>query len=222
MSPSVVVASVIAALLVGGIPFGYLAGRLVLHDDIRRHGSGNIGATNVGRVLGWKWGSVVLFLDAMKGLLPTLAARVWASDNLPADSVQHLPVVVGVCAIIGHMFPIYLKFRGGKGVATALGVVLILAPWSSLWAFGVFAVTVAMTRIVGLASVLASVTFAVVQLYQSGSSAFTGPNWSLSLFSIGIPALIIWRHRSNISRLLRGQENRFSASGSQSVSDRST
>jgi glycerol-3-phosphate acyltransferase PlsY len=116
------------AFLIGGIPFGYLLGRVILKDDIRNHGSGNIGATNVARVIGWKWGSVVLILDAIKGIVPTLIGQQVAYRHLPNSMWLGMTVSCGIAAIVGHMYPVYLRLRGGKGVATALGVVLVLAP----------------------------------------------------------------------------------------------
>lgn len=197
---------IVAAFLIGGIPFGYLAGRIVLKDDIRNHGSGNIGATNVTRVLGWKWGSLVLVLDALKGLLPVLGAQWYAQKYLDAHLVNHVTVAAGLATILGHMFPIYLKLRGGKGVATALGVVLVLSPISSGIAFGVFTVTFAITRIVGLGSIVASLTFAIAYFTINGKAAFDTSQLSLTAFAVLIPALIIFRHRSNIKRLISGQE----------------
>jgi len=196
----------VAAFLVGGIPFGYIAGRWLLKDDIRSHGSGNIGATNVGRVLGWKWGAGILVLDALKGLLPTLAGvqagQVWA----PESWHQHLPVAAGICAIVGHMYPVYLKLRGGKGVATALGVVIVLAPKAVGVALVVFLTTVVATRRVALGSMLAAVSFAAAWLIMNHDHAWTVESSSLSAFSVLIPMLIIWRHRSNIFGLLSGTE----------------
>ena len=192
-------------LLVGGIPFGYLLGRSILKDDIRNHGSGNIGATNVGRVLGWKWGGLVLFLDAMKGLLPTWGAAWYAVNHQPESLHWHLPVATGICAILGHMYPVYLKLRGGKGVATALGVVLILAPKAVGIAFLVFAVIAGTTRIVALASMAAAITFGCVPLWLMGDAAYSKDQMSLTLFAIAIPLLIIWRHRSNIARMIKGE-----------------
>ena len=192
-------------LLVGGIPFGYLLGRSILKDDIRNHGSGNIGATNVGRVLGWKWGGLVLFLDAMKGLLPTWGAAWYAVNHQPESLHWHLPVATGICAILGHMYPVYLKLRGGKGVATALGVVLILAPKAVGIAFLVFAVIAGTTRIVALASMAAAITFGCVQLWLMGDAAYSKDQMSLTLFAIAIPLLIIWRHRSKIARMIKGE-----------------
>lgn len=200
------------SFLIGGIPFGYLVGRFVLHDDIRNHGSGNIGATNVGRVIGWKWGSFVLLLDALKGLAPTGLAWLYATENLPEAQQQHFAVAAGISAIMGHMYPVYLKLRGGKGVATALGVVLVLAPKASCAALVVFIVTVAAFRLVALSSMLAALTFGVTKLGILGLDAFTLQYWSLTSFAIAVPLLIVWRHRSNISRLLRGTEPAFATS----------
>lgn len=201
----------IAAFLLGGIPFGYMVGRLILRDDIRNHGSGNIGATNVGRVIGWKWGCIVLLLDAIKGLLPTLAARLYGTSvQFSTEQIINLTLATGVCAILGHMYPIYLRLRGGKGVATALGVVLIIAPWSSLFALVAFLAIMAAFRVVALASITAAITFCLAQLINLGGDAGELKWLPLTLFSVAVPALIIWRHRSNIIRMFRGQERSFS------------
>ncbi len=192
--------------LVGGIPFGYLVGRLILRDDIRNHGSGNIGATNVARVIGWKWGSVVLFLDALKGLLPTWGAACLAR-TYESESMQiHMAVATGISAILGHMYPVYLRLRGGKGVATALGVVLVLAPQAVLIALAVFAVVAGATRLVALGSILSALAFGGIQLTLMGSRALDARNLSLTVFSVVVPLLIIWRHHSNIVRLVKGTE----------------
>ena len=204
----------IVGFLVGGIPFGYLLGRSILKDDIRRHGSGNIGATNVARVIGWKWGAVVLLLDALKGLLPTWGAMWWATNHQLPSLAWHLPVATGISAILGHMYPVYLKLRGGKGVATALGVVLILAPTAVGVAFVVFAAVAGITRLVGLASMIAATAFGVTQLLLMGNEAYTKSKLSLTVFSIAIPLLIIWRHRSNIMRLIHGTEPPVNATAS--------
>ena len=104
----------VIAFLVGGIPFGYLVGRSLLKDDIRKHGSGNIGATNVARLLGWKWGFIVLFLDALKGLLPTLATKLFLKNHGSEELVNLGAILAGISCIVGHMYPIWLKLRGGK------------------------------------------------------------------------------------------------------------
>lgn len=195
-----------AAFLIGGIPFGYLAGRLVLGDDIRNHGSGNIGATNVGRVLGWRWGGFVLFLDALKGLIPTVGAAYLAGSVLPPEWLNTVAVAAGMSAILGHMYPVYLRFRGGKGVATALGVVIVLSPQATGIAFAVFAVILLITRKMALASMTAAVVFGGTHLFLAGQQAWTLSAAPLTAFAFCVPALIVWRHRTNIVRLLAGTE----------------
>lgn len=192
--------------LTGGIPFGYLAGRFVLKDDIRNHGSGNIGATNVGRVLGWNWGGFVLFLDALKGLIPTVGAAYMASAALPPQWLDSVAVAAGMSAILGHMYPVYLRLRGGKGVATALGVVVVLSPQATGVAFVVFLLVLGTTRRMALASMIAAVVFGATHLVLAGQQAWTVSAAPLTAFAICIPALIIWRHRTNIARLLAGTE----------------
>jgi glycerol-3-phosphate acyltransferase PlsY len=202
------------AYLVGSIPFGYLTARVVRGIDIRQHGSGNIGATNVGRVLGSRWGIFVLALDLLKGLLP-----VWQFPaslfSEPETWGVHAAVAIGVATIVGHMAPCWLGFRGGKGVATALGVVLFLAPWASLISAGSFAITFAVWRIVSLSSIIAVLAFAAAELTLLWPDPFSKSKWSLAAFSLAVPLLIIIRHRSNIGRLLRGEEPRFRSGGDQ-------
>ena len=198
----------VAAYLVGSLPFGYLTGRLVAGIDIREHGSGNIGATNVGRVLGNKWGLVVLVLDFLKGLLPvTLLTGLF----LPPDAANrtHWQVAAGIATILGHMFPLWLRFRGGKGVATSLGVVACLAVWPTVIAGAVFLIAFAICRFMSLASILGALAFCVAQVARSWGALFSDENWSLTAFSLMVPALIVVRHRANIARLLRGEEKRY-------------
>lgn len=199
---------ILAAYLVGSIPFGLIVARIAKGVDIRTVGSGNIGATNVARSIGKGWGLFVLALDAFKGLLPTLffPLLTTAGDH---QSFIHLQVMCGLAAIVGHMFPCWLRFRGGKGVATALGVVAVLAPMSSLIAAAAFALSLAIWRIVSLGSILAAVSFAASALWRLWPTPFSTESWSLAAFSLAIPLLIIVRHRSNIARLLKGEEPRF-------------
>ena len=199
----------VAAYAIGSLPFGYLTAKIVGRKDIRQHGSGNIGATNVGRVLGAKWGALVLLLDCLKGLLPVLLLpRLVCTAE--GSQCSHLDVACGVATIVGHMFPCWLGLRGGKGVATALGVVAVLAHWeATLAAIAVFAVCFLAFRIVSLSSMLAAVAFAACQMAMMGPHAFSAERWSLTAFSLAIPVLIIFRHRANVSRLLRGEEPRF-------------
>jgi glycerol-3-phosphate acyltransferase PlsY len=207
----------VLAYLIGSIPFGYLTARLVRGIDIRQHGSGNIGATNVGRVMGNRWGLFVLVLDLFKGLLPVWLLPMWViptwlSTTWIVNGVSvrpHVEVAAGVMTIMGHMAPCWLGFRGGKGVATALGVVLYLAPVPSLIAAGAFAITFGVSRIVSVSSIVACLAFATVELIQLRPDPFAESKWPLATFSIAIPMLIIVRHRSNIGRLLRGEEPRY-------------
>lgn len=205
-----------AAYLVGSIPFGYLCGRLVKGIDIREHGSGNIGATNVGRVLGGRWGIVVLVLDCLKGLIPTgLLAPLIISRESPG--YLHWQVAAAIATILGHMFPCWLGFRGGKGVATALGVVICLGGWSAAGAAAAFAIVFGISRIISLSSILASLTFGVLQMYFLRPDPFDAEHWSLAAFSLLAPALIVFRHRSNIVRLLQGKEERYRLARSESA-----
>ena len=205
----------VMAFLVGGIPFGYLVGRGLLKDDIRKHGSGNIGATNVTRLLGWKWGFVVLFLDALKGLLPTLATKLFLQDRGSDEMANLGAILAGICCILGHMYPIWLKMRGGKGVATALGVILVIAPQASGVALATFLIVFGASRIVGLASIVSVTSFAIAQLTFMGQDVFMFGQLPLTLFSTIIPALIVWKHRSNIRRMWQGDEQQMKA-GSES------
>ncbi|QDT40795.1 Glycerol-3-phosphate acyltransferase [Gimesia alba] len=202
----------VTSYFAGSVPFGLLTAKIVAGTDIRKVGSGNIGATNVARTLGAKWGILVLLLDALKGLLPVLfIPALFVSPDSP--DFDHARVLSGVATILGHMFPIWLGFRGGKGVATSLGVILVLGPWSTLIAVGAFALTFLVTRIVALSSILAAFAFGVAQFVQLGTSAFSQQKWSLAVFSIAVPLLIIVRHWSNVGRILRGEEKKFQFGG---------
>ena len=205
MSPLLIL---IGAYLAGSLPFGLIVARAVKGIDIREHGSRNIGATNVTRVIGVKWGAVCFLLDLLKGSGPVwlLPQSLLAADD---PSRIHWQVAAGLLAIIGHMFPVWLGFKGGKGVATALGVVAMLAPQSTAITFGVFVALFAITRIVSLGSIIAAVTFAVLQMIQLWPQPFRAETWSVASFSLAVPVLIILRHRANIGRLLRGEEHRF-------------
>ncbi|MCA9081494.1 MAG: glycerol-3-phosphate 1-O-acyltransferase PlsY, partial [Planctomycetaceae bacterium] len=190
----------IAGFLVGSIPFSLLIARWVAGIDLRKVGSGNVGATNVWRAVGPKWGILALLCDALKGLLPVLLLpRLLAVDT--PNLLTHLGVLAGVAALLGHLFPPWLGFRGGKGVATALGVVTVLAPWATLWAFVAFLILFFATRIVSVCSLGAALTFAIYKLTSEGSSLWSADRWSIGLFSIAVPLLIIVMHRTNIRRL---------------------
>ena len=203
--------AIIAAYLLGSIPFGLLIAK-AHGKDLRSIGSGNIGATNVSRALGRKWAYFCFVLDVLKGLVPMLATMIIAKP----DSVilLWLWLAVGCAAILGHIFPIYVKFKGGKGVATSFGVALGLWPYFTVCAL-FFAVTwiavVLMWRYVSLASIAASLTFPLVLI----AAIILIPGWELAILwpvvitAFAIPVMVIVRHRENIQRLLAGTESKI-------------
>jgi acyl phosphate:glycerol-3-phosphate acyltransferase len=193
--------------LLGSIPAGYLAGRIA-GIDIRNSGSGNIGATNVVRVLGKRYGYPVFAIDFLKGLIAVLAAITIARNaDLTQGWVQGFGVTGGVCCVMGHTFPIWLKFKGGKGVATSVGVIFGLMPVAALIVLGVWILTFELSRYVSVASIIAAlalpITVLLVSQRQHSDAAV------VFYFSLCLTAVIILRHRSNLGRLMRGTEPRF-------------
>ena len=186
----------LAAYLLGATPTSYIVARLVRGIDLRQHGSGNLGATNAFRVLGWKAALPVMILDVFKGWFPTVWFPLW--DGAPAGWA----LAYGAAAIVGHVFSVWVAFRGGKGVATSAGVFLALAPWAVLIAFIVWGVTVILTRIVSLASILAALVLPVAVFVTNEPPVELG-------LSVALAAFVIYAHRSNIRRLLAGEESRF-------------
>jgi len=190
--------SIPIAYLLGSIPFGYLLVKTFRHEDIRTTGSGNIGATNVARSGAKGLGILTLLLDALKGFLAVFIAQHIAPGKLD------VAVAAAVASIIGHVFPIWLGFRGGKGVATALGVFLALTPFSTLSVLAIFVIVFLLTRYVSLASIIASAAFPFIALH------FIGARSPIVIGGlIFIPLLIIVKHHQNIRRLLSGTESRF-------------
>lgn len=209
----------VASFLVGAIPFGFLAGKVFRGIDIREHGSRNVGATNVFRVVGWRAGIIVYVLDALKGGLPVLAAKYFWPSTLPYQEWYY--IAVAVLAILGHVFTPYLGFKGGKGVATASGAMLALAPIPVVVSLGAFAIVLLLTRWVSLGSIVASFVFPLavsVELAVKNRYLFTpilAAAWFLTI-------LILITHRTNIVRLLQGRESKISlGKGRVSADDRS-
>src|SRR6478672_8183046 len=193
--------------LIGSIPSGYLIAKSQ-GIDIREHGSQNIGATNVLRVMGKKWGYLVFALDAFKGFAAVRLALVLAFALNP-NGLHHelVGIVGGLAAILGHTFPVWLRFRGGKGVATSAGVLLGLMPIAVISVFLVWLALFKGTRYVSVASIGAAAALPFFVALYLRINMVTGA--SLLPFSILIAGVVIWRHRSNIQRLLRGNEQRF-------------
>ena len=193
--------------LLGSCPNGFLIGRL-RGVDIRQHGSGNIGATNVLRVLGKKWGYLVFALDAFKGFAAVRLAFYLASVLNPDGGYRELVGIAGgLACILGHTFPVWLRFRGGKGVATSAGVLLGLMPLAVVSVFLVWLGLFKATRYVSVASIGAAFALPFFVALYLRINMLTGA--SLLPFSILIAGVVIWRHRSNIQRLLHGNEQRF-------------
>ena len=199
------------AYLCGSIPWGLLLPRWGRGIDIREHGSRNIGATNVWRTLGWKWGLPVFLLDFAKGAAPVWGLRM-AAVNLGITNPEGWAVACGAAAVIGHMYPVWLGFKGGKGVATAVGVVGVLAPQAAGITALTWLVVMAIGRMVSLASIVGAIVFAVIQLAWVVPPAQWAEKWPLVAFSVVVPLLILVRHRANIARILRGEEHRFGRS----------
>jgi len=197
MTDAGLVIMVLLAYLIGATPTSYLAGRLGRGIDLRAHGSKNLGATNVYRVLGWKYAIPVALIDIAKGVVPVKILAPWS--NGPA----WFTVALGVAAVLGHMFSPYVRFRGGKGVATATGVFLALAPLAVAISLPIWLVAIWLFGYVSAASLAVAVLFPLwVRL--------TEPDQPYTLWtSIALGGLIVYSHRANIRRLIAGTENRF-------------
>jgi len=195
----------VASYLLGSIPFGFIAGR-ICGIDIRTQGSGNIGATNVLRVLGKKWGYAVFFLDFVKGLLPVLLALSWGR-SIGVHPASAPGALAALCALLGHSFPVWLGFNGGKGIASSAGVIVgLFGIGAFLFCLGSWLLFFSVTRYVSVASIAASIAVpvSVSVLYFMHRS-----DWLTLLVACLMCLLAIWRHRSNITRLRAGTEPRF-------------
>lgn len=192
----------IASYLLGAIPSSYMGGLLVRRIDLRQHGSGNLGATNAFRVLGWKPALPVLLFDIFKGWFPTFAFPMWDGAAPAAWASGGWAFAYGCAAIVGHVFSPYVAFKGGKGVATSSGMLLALAPWGLLAGFLVWFALVWTTRIVSLSSIVAALVIPVVVAFVYGIDAVF---W----ICIAVAVFVVFAHRSNLKRLARGVEPRF-------------
>ena len=189
---------VLGAYLIGGIPFGFIIGKM-RGVDVRTVGSKNIGATNVYRTVGHKWGFLAFFCDFLKGLLPPLAAIHWMPTGFD-------PVYVGLACVIGHTLTPYMKFKGGKGVATAFGMLMALIPWLVLIAFALFVVTVWVSHYISLGSCLAALFLAVAIWIPM---PIVHPTLPIQIVMTLLGIFVVVKHKSNIVRLVKGCENKI-------------
>ena len=195
---------VILAYLIGSIPSSVWVSRHFFDIDIRDYGSGNAGATNTYRVLGPKWGTVVMVMDMLKGFIAVKLALLLPEYADSEVNLQNLQTGLGLAAVIGHIFPIWAEFRGGKGVATLFGLVLGISPWTALSCVGIFMLVLYLTRFVSLSSILASIAFPVFILV-----IFNVDNPLYRVFAIAVALMVLLTHQKNIGRLLRGNESKM-------------
>ena len=194
----------ILSYLIGSVPFSIIAGKLFKGIDVREYGSGNAGATNTFRVLGKTAGIPVLLLDILKGYIAV--NLVWYTSYVPSTEIYiNLQLTFGIAAVLGHVFPIYVGFRGGKGVATLLGCMLAVFPEAALISIVVFVLTLLFSKYVSLSSIFAGLIFPFGVYYLSETLVPT-----MMIFAVFVPILLIATHQRNIERLVRGDENKVS------------
>ena len=194
---------IVLAYLIGSIPTSVWVSRYFFDIDIRDYGSGNPGATNTYRVLGPKWGTIVMVIDMLKGVIAVKLALLMPEYADSEVNLQNLQTGLGLAAVIGHIFPIWADFRGGKGVATLFGLVLGISPWTALSCVGIFILVLYLTRFVSLSSILASIAFPVFILV-----IFNVDNPLYRIFAITVALLVLLTHQKNIGRLLNGSESK--------------
>ena len=194
---------VILAFLIGSIPSSVWIGRIFFKVDIRKMGSGNAGATNTIRVLGWKAGIPVLIIDIFKGWIAVYIANFFLFDFV-GNQFIYFKIILATSAVLGHIFPIYVGFHGGKGVATLLGVGIALFPLASLIIAGLFLVILFISRIVSISSIIASIAFPIVVIFILNTEEVP-----LIILSIVVAVFVPITHKNNIKRLLKGEEKKF-------------
>ena len=208
---------VILSYLIGSIPTSIIVTRAAKGIDIREHGSGNAGGTNVMRVLGWKHGLLVILLDALKGVLAVVVvARLHYGsmpfqNATPFDDFTLVQIIAGVSAVIGHIWTVFAGFKGGKGIATALGVLVMIITVDMLVAVGVFILVVTISRYVSLGSILAAISIPLTLIIRENIFNVNIQGYNTLLpFVIFLVALVIFTHRKNVVRLMNGSENKVS------------
>ena len=198
---------VVAAYLLGSIPIGYLLIRFFHHQDVRTIGSGNIGATNVLRSGGRGLGAATFLLDMLKGVAAVYLGAWLGVLLAPSAAQRNMMALAALCAVLGHIFPVWLDFRGGKGVATAFGVFLVAAPWAALASIAVFILIFALSRYVSLASIIGAASFLFFAWFMVSGPR---PRFFIAV-QVAVVLIIVVKHHQNIRRLLAGTESRFGA-----------
>ncbi|MCB9210136.1 MAG: glycerol-3-phosphate 1-O-acyltransferase PlsY [Ignavibacteriales bacterium] len=210
---------IILSYLVGSIPVSIILTKLVKGVDVRDFGSGNAGGTNVSRVLGKKYGILTIILDAMKGVIAVVfISRLYFGNfpfpnTTPFDDFTLIQIIAGITAVIGHIWTIFAGFKGGKGIATGLGVLVSIVTLDLLLALGVFFVVMYISKYISLASISAAVSVPIIMVVRENIFGVNIPSYHTLLpFVIGLALLIIYTHRANLERLLSGNENKISLS----------
>ncbi|MFY0253991.1 glycerol-3-phosphate 1-O-acyltransferase PlsY [Chitinophaga sp. 30R24] len=195
----------ICAYLIGSVPTAVWVSKGVFGMDIREYGSGNAGATNTFRILGPKAGTFVMVVDMLKGVLAVRLAYLapYYTDHEHLTQLVNLQIGLGLAAVVGHIFPIWANFKGGKGIATLFGLVLAIQPLVALCCVGVFLMILFLTRYVSLSSIIASIAFPILILY-----IFNEPELFYRIFAIAVALMVVLTHQKNITRLLKGMENK--------------
>ncbi len=210
---------IVLSYLVGSIPTSIIVSKLAKGIDIREHGSGNAGGTNVMRVLGWKHGVFVILLDALKGVLAVVViarlhyGSIPFQNATPFDDFTLVQIIAGISAVVGHIWTVFAGFKGGKGIATALGMLLMIATIDMLVAIGVFIIVVSISKYVSLGSILGAIAVPVTLIVRENIFNVNIPSYNTLLpFVIALVMLVIFTHRKNVVRLINGNENKVSFS----------
>jgi len=217
MSVALLITTIIAAYLLGSIPSSVWYGIGYFGIDVRKHGSGNAGATNTFRILGKRAGTIVMLIDVMKGWTATcLASMLFYMNEIGETELLMYKILFGIIAIVGHIFPIFVKFKGGKGIATLLGMVLAIHPELALVCITIFILTLLASQYVSLSSILATLAFPVL----SWLGVFGHPEPLLIVFGFTMFILVVFTHKKNIIRLMNGNENRVALFAKSKVGNR--
>jgi acyl phosphate:glycerol-3-phosphate acyltransferase len=209
MKTSILLIIFIISYLIGAIPWGFIIAKLK-GVDIREHGSGNIGATNVTRTIGKRWGVLCFFIDFLKGLLPVIAVKILFPSIwfLTPMQICFAIILTVLGTVLGHMYPIYLKFKGGKGVSTGAGALVAITPYAVICGLTVWIIVYKTSKFVSLASITAAIIVAILSFVFSVTNIYHIDN-TLLYFVIFITLMAIYKHKSNIKRLINGTENSF-------------